>query len=243
MTTRDTTPILTRSWDVGAERSPADWAWLLGIGAVQWPWLLKSLYGGRKADKAALLQRLGLPLDALPNLGSWKADVGMLNRVVDRIAALRPQVMVELGAGASSLVAAKALALHGGGRLISFDQHADFVEETRGWVLGHGLSVDLRHAPLVSPTGDWRDLWYDLTAVPDAIDLLVIDGPPWTIHPLIRGRAEVLFDRIAPGGVVMLDDAARPGERIVARQWRARWPQFDWHFERGIKGTLVGQRR
>jgi hypothetical protein len=72
----------------------------------------------------------------------------------------------------------------------------------------------------------------------------VIDGPPWTIHPYVRGAAESLFDRIAPGGVVMLDDGARPGERVVAARWRRRWPNFDFRLENsGTKGTLIGVRR
>ncbi len=244
MTTREVTPLLTREWDVGVKRTFGDWTRLLAFGAIQWPWLLKSLYGGRKRDKAVLLRRLDLPADALPNLGSWKADVGMLGRIVDIITARKPGLVLEIGAGASTLVAARALQIVGaGGRIVSFDQHADFVRDTRSWLEEHGVPVDLRHAPLATPSGEWCDLWYDLGGVPDMIDLLLIDGPPWTINPVIRGRAEALFDRIAPGGVVVLDDAARPGERIVARQWRRDWPDFEWRFVPGIKGTLIGVRR
>jgi predicted O-methyltransferase YrrM len=243
MTTRDAAPILTRRGDVGAARDLRDWALLLGFGAIQWPWLLKSLYGGRKRDKTILLARLDLPGDALPNLGSWKADTGLLHRIVDTIAAHRPATVVELGAGASTLIVAQALKQAGAGRAVSFDQHADFVMATRHWLAEHGAAADLRHAPLVTPSGRWRDLWYDLDGVPETIDLLLIDGPPWTIHPMVRARAECLFDRIPPGGLVILDDAARPGERIVAAGWKAHWPQFDWAFEPTIKGMLTGVRR
>ncbi len=241
MTTREATPLLTRQWDVGVDREASDWALMLSFGAIQWPWLLKSLYGGRKRDKTALLSRLGLPQDALPNLGSWKADVGLLNLIIDMILKRKPEIVVELGAGASSLVSARALKMAGHkGRLISFDQHADFVRETRKWLSNHGLSADLRHAPLASHTGAWADLWYDLDQVPPAIDLLLIDGPPWTINPMVRGKAQILFNHIRTGGIVILDDAARPGERIVAREWRRDWPDFDWNFRGGIKGTLIG---
>lgn len=244
MTTREATPLLTRQWNLGVDREAGDWALLLSFGAIQWPWLLKSLYGGSKRDKSALLKRLGLPQDALPNLGSWKADVGLLNFIIDTILTRKPETVVELGAGASSLIAARALKMAGDpGRLISFDQHADFVRETRNWLADHGLSADLHHAPLASQSGVWADLWYDIDHVPAAIDLLLIDGPPWTINPMIRGKAQILFNRIRSGGVIILDDAARPGERIVARQWRRDWPEFDWQFRNGIKGTLVGVRQ
>jgi predicted O-methyltransferase YrrM len=246
MTSRDATKLLPRAQGTkvlgGAGRTWRDWAALIGIGAVQWPWLLRSLDGGSEAERHALLDALELPRDALPNLGSWKADVGLLKLVSDHIAAHRPETMVEFGAGASTLIAARALQRASGGRLYSFEQHEDFVSATRQWLSEHGLEAEIRRAPL-APSKDWPGLWYRHGALPEHIDLLLIDGPPWTIHPLTRGGAESLFHRIAVGGTVMLDDAARPGERLVARRWRRRWPNFDFRLvNSGSKGTLVGTR-
>ena len=245
MTSRELTGLLPRAAAGAPHRhSASDWAWVLGLGAVQWPWLLRSLRGGSKAAKRALLGRLGLPQDALPNLGSWKADTGLLTLLVDHIETHRPQIVVEFGSGASSLIIAQALKLHGGGRLHSYDQHADFVDATASWLATHGLSASMNHAPLGAPAPSWPGLWYAPGAVPERIDLLVIDGPPWTIHPLTRGSAESLFARVVPGGVVVLDDAARPGERLVARKWRREWPDFDFRLvHAGTKGTLIGVRR
>jgi len=211
-------------------------------GAIQWPWLARSLWGGRRKHKLALLDRLELPHDALPHLGSWKADTWFLWRIVEAIERLRPQTVVELGCGASSLVIARALERNGGGRLTSFDQHAQFVIETGEWLAGHDLSASIRHAPIVEDSSGWSHCWYELSGAPAQIDLLVIDGPPWTLNPFIRGRAEILFERIAPGGMVLLDDALRPGERVIAARWRRRWPDFRFRLFGGVKGTLVGER-
>jgi predicted O-methyltransferase YrrM len=245
MTTRETTSLLSRS-DAGsiATRTTREKVETLAWGAIQWPWLLRSLRGGSQAEKAALLLRLGLSDDALPNLGSWKADTRFLMHIVDAIETLRPAIVVELGCGASSLVIAKALALNGGGRLISYDQHGDFVAATGDWLTNHGLAADIRHAPLTEPPGDWPGLWYSLSDIPAAIDLLVIDGPPWALHPLVRGAAESLFPRLTDHARVLLDDAARPGERLVAHRWRKRWPMLRFAFDRrGAKGTLIGMPR
>ena len=248
MTTREATSLLPRrdGEDLveGHARSFSDRAAVLAFGALQWPWLLRSLYGGSLAQKHALLDRLELPDDALPYLGSWKADTGLLKLVVDHIFETRPAVVVEFGTGASTLVLARALKMAGGGYLISFDQHGDFVAATRDWLAEFDLEADIRAAPLKPSPGGWPGLWYDHGALPRRIDMMLIDGPPWSIHPFTRGAAVTLFDRIAPGGTVFLDDAARLGERIVARRWRKLRPDFDFRLDKsGSKGTLIGRRR
>ena len=64
MTTREATSLLPRS--AGADvmddyaRSPSERAAVIAFGAIQWPWLLRSLHGGKLADKHALLDRLKL---------------------------------------------------------------------------------------------------------------------------------------------------------------------------------------
>ncbi|OAH46125.1 hypothetical protein AX777_10160 [Sphingobium yanoikuyae] len=248
MTSRELTGFLSLNESTpvtdALSRRVSDMAWRLTFGAIGWPWLLASLSGGRKADKRALLDELKLPHDALPHLGSWKADVGFLRHIVREIARLRPAHVVELGAGASSLIAARALQLHGGGQLHSFDQHGGFVDATRQWLADHALDVDIRHAPLTHESADWPGRWYAIDRLPEQIDLIIIDGPPWSVHPLVRGAADSLFARLSPNGVVLLDDAARPGERLVARRWRKRWPHIDFRLMHdGTKGTLVGRRR
>ena len=211
---------------------------------ITWPRLLKSLSGGSPADRQRLLDRLGLDSETLPNLGGWKADALFLNRIVDWIETLKPRTVVELGAGASTLVAAKALSRNGDGIVTSYDQHQPFVEATRTWLAEAGLYGDLRHAPLAPQGSTWPGPWYELTDLPETIDLLIIDGPPWSLHPFVRGHAEALFSRIVPGGVVLLDDAFRPGERVIAARWKQAWPDFDFRLlDGGAKGTLQGVRR
>lgn len=247
MTTREATSLLPRSTDSAAigrhVRSVSDWAAVLAFGAIQWPWLLRSLHGGRLADKQALLDRLGLPDDALPYLGSWKADTGLLKLLVDHILEHKPTLVVEFGTGASTLVIARAMQMAGGGSLISFEQHADFVEATRKWLADHGLNADVRTAPLKPSPRGWPGLWYDHGPLPNGIDLMLIDGPHWAIHPFTRGAAETLFEKVSPGGTIMLDDAARPGERLVTRRWRKLHPEFRFTLDKsGSKGTLIGRK-
>lgn len=241
MTSREKTGLFSVDTQAPQRRSSAK-LFTIAWGAIQWPWLARSLWGGRLADKHALLDRLDLPHDALPNLGSWKADTWFLKYIIDTVEQIRPAQVVELGCGASTLILSRALQRNGGGFLTSYDQHADFVIQTGDWLGSHGLGASIRHAPIVDCPTRWSDHWYDLFDVPLNIDLLVIDGPPWALGPFGRGQAEVLFNRIRPGGVVLMDDAARPGERVVASRWRRDWPDFEWTLARGVKGTLIGVR-
>jgi predicted O-methyltransferase YrrM len=245
LTTKHLTGLLAKelSGAGSASRTTGERLFQLGFALVQWPWLLRSLYGGTQAEKATLLARLGLAHDALPHLGSWKADTYLLHRIVEEIEERRPQVVVELGSGATSLVIARALEQHGKGSLHSYDQHEPFIREMDKWLAEHRLSAYFHYAPLTLRDPAWPGLWYDLPEVPARIDMLVIDGPPWAVHPFARGMADRLFDRIAPGGLVFLDDAARPGERFVARRWRKSQLDFTFTFEgKGTKGLLVGRK-
>lgn len=242
MTSREATSYLPIAGQ-HVPRTATEIAQIALFGLIGWPWLLRSLSGGSREAKAALIARLGLAPDALPYLGSWKADTGLLTLIVDHIERHRPETVVELGAGASSLVVAQALKNNGKGRLVSCDQHAGFVDATREWLRDNGVDADLRATPLRPSPRDWPGMWYDHGALPPKIDLLLIDGPPWTVHPFVRGAAETLFDRMPVGGTVMLDDASRPGERVIARRWRQRWPDFEFRLvHAGTKGTLVGTR-
>jgi hypothetical protein len=60
MTTRETTAYMPLH-DLDLKLSLGDRVMVMAYGAVQWPWLLRSLDGGRKKDKTDLLAYLGLP--------------------------------------------------------------------------------------------------------------------------------------------------------------------------------------
>ncbi|MBA4094737.1 MAG: class I SAM-dependent methyltransferase [Candidatus Accumulibacter sp.] len=227
----------------GIARTASEAGLVLAFGAIGWPWLLKSLHGGGAEARARLLARTQLPEDALPQLGSWRADAGLLNLIADCILDARPDTVVEFGGGTTTLVAAQCLRLNGIGRLLSFDGVEEFAAQTREMLHAQGLEAEVRAAPLAPAPGGRPGQWYQHGPLPERIDLLIVDGPPWFLHPFGRGAADSLFDRISPGGCVILDDAARPGERIVARRWRRDWPDFDFRFVAGMAGTLIGIRR
>ncbi|MCI0686116.1 MAG: class I SAM-dependent methyltransferase [Sporichthyaceae bacterium] len=172
-----------------------------------------------------LFQRIK-PRAPMPLSGRWALDPTGLLQLVSLIEQHRPALVVELGSGTSTVWLGYALEKAGGGRLISLDHQPAFAEQTRNVVEIHGLDklVEVRDAPLTPlQLGDTESPWYSTDALDDlqAIDLLVVDGPPG------HGRAA---DSL-PGRAGTGRSAGRPGDRGARR----RVP----HRRDGDRATLV----
>jgi predicted O-methyltransferase YrrM len=180
----------------------------------------------------------------LPLPGGWAASTDLLGELMRVIASRRPQCVVELGSGVSTLVIAAALRSNGSGRLISIDADEDYAAQTRDQLLRQALSdwVELRVAALTEMKceGIARP-WYDTRVLADLnqVDLLFIDGPPTALLPDIRYPSLPFFwGRLAAGAIVLLDDAARAPERGMAAAWQRQFPDATYEYLRLEKGAL-----
>ena len=196
---------------------------------------------GRRVDRAAWRSfeqvdaLLGLyhavrPTGKLPSASGWAAAPDLLRHLYDTVREQRPQLVVELGSGASTVVIAAALRDAGSsGRLVSLDHDPVWADRTRSFLTENDLGsvVDLRIAPLVDVTvgGDTRR-WYDPDQLPDGtVDLLIVDGPPKDTGELARYPAvPVLADQLRPGSIVVLDDYDRADERAIVERWLTEHP-------------------
>jgi predicted O-methyltransferase YrrM len=180
----------------------------------------------------------------LPLPGGWAASTDLLGELIRAIAARRPQRLVELGSGVSTLVIAAALRNNGAGRLISIDAEEAFAAQTREQLQRQDLGdwVELRIAPLTEMKceGIARP-WYDTRMLSDLsdVDLLLIDGPPTARRADMRYPSLPFFwSRLAPGAIVLLDDAARPAERAMAAAWERQFPAASYEYLHLEKGAL-----
>jgi predicted O-methyltransferase YrrM len=180
----------------------------------------------------------------LPLPGGWAASTDLLGEVLRAIAQRRPQCVIELGSGVSTLVIAAALRSNGAGHLISIDAEEGYASQTREQLQRQSLSdwAEIRVAPLKQQSfDDGMRPWYDTELLADlrSIDLLLIDGPPTLLRADIRQPALPFFwERLNAGAIVLLDDAARPAERAIAKAWQRRFPQGQFEFMRLEKGAL-----
>ncbi len=178
---------------------------------------------------------------------AWAASPEALRHMVQTILLYKPDLVIELGSGSSTVWMAGALERNGHGHIVSLDHEAKFAEATRQRLTQHRLShrAQVLHAPLVPTTAGGRQyLWYDLAPLRDLpqgkASLLVVDGPPGGSQRLARYPAlPQLAPWLAQDAIVLLDDAARKDEQQIARLWIADsslgvWAQSFFPTEKGL---------
>lgn len=195
---------------------------------------------------AFLYRRLDLEFGALPPTRGWAASPDFLNILLDIAEERRHQTIVECGSGVSTLVLARLCRNRGFGRVVSFDHDEAFAGATRRHLERLGLAdhATVVHAPLVRQTiGERSCLWYriDPDAIPDRIDLLVIDGPPQPVcGELARLPAlDLLGPRLGAGASVVFDDADRKDERDIVKLLSTRHPDWSMEYRNTEKGTVA----
>lgn len=188
---------------------------------------------------------LSLP-GALPSTRGWASSPDFLWPVHELARTHRPGTVVECSSGTSTIVLARTLQMNGAGHVYSLEHEPLYAGKTRGALQELGLQTlaTVIDAPLVPHAIDGRQhRWYQFDALPGNIDMLVIDGPPVSTQPMARYPAlPLLIERLAPGGIVVLDDATRPDESAAVAQWIQRFGlvRIEGYFAE--KGIAVLQR-
>jgi len=174
---------------------------------------------------------------AIPATRSWAASPDLLLTISEIVKKNRPGLVVELGSGISTLVAAKS----GARKIISIDNSDAWGAKTVALLKEHKVrGVDVRIAPL-RPYANGSE-WYDLDAIKDLkkIDLLIVDGPPGSKNPEARYPALQQFkDKLSPAAIVVIDDVNREGERKLAEDFVKALPNHELTILDHEKGTAI----
>lgn len=198
----------------------------------------------RQIEALTGLNALIHPILPLPPLREWAGSPDFLLELARRVIAKKPLTVVECGCGASTLVAARSCQLVSNGHVYSLEHEPGFAQATRDRLKEAGLGeyATVIDAPLESvELSNESFLWYSLASLPDLeIDLLVVDGPPATLHPLARYPAgPKLLPRLAPGASVFVDDANRADETEMVRRWMMEFPELLQESHQAEKGLVV----
>ncbi|MEN9518879.1 MAG: hypothetical protein RLZZ381_1467 [Cyanobacteriota bacterium] len=161
----------------------------------------------------------------LPTTRGWAASPDLLKEIISLTHRHKPQLVVEASSGISTLIIAYCLQRLGTGKLISLEHESKFAQATQSNLSLHGLDdvATVIYAPLVEvEINGAKWLWYDLTKIeiPEAIDLLIVDGPPGTTQKLARYPAlPMLHAKLSKEAIVLLDDGSRADEAKIVEQW------------------------
>lgn len=173
----------------------------------------------------------------IPPTRSWAASPDLLLTITEIVRKYRPGLVVELGSGVSTLVAAKA----GARKVVSIDNSGEFGGKTISLLKDHKVrGVDVRIAPLQPYANGFT--WYDTSMIKDLkkIDLLIIDGPPGSKNPEARYPALAEFkDKLSSKAVIIIDDVHREGERKLAEDFAKAMPNHQLVILDHEKGTAV----
>ena len=173
----------------------------------------------------------------IPPTRSWAASPDLLLTITEIIRKYRPGLVVELGSGVSTLVAAKA----GARKVVSIDNSDEFGGKTISLLKDHKVrGVDVRIAPLQPYANGFT--WYDTSMIKDLkkIDLLIVDGPPGSKNPEARYPALAEFkDKLSSKAVIIIDDVHREGERKLAEDFAKGMPNHQLVILDHEKGTAV----
>lgn len=166
----------------------------------------------------------------LPPMRLWAASPDYINHLIALIRQHRPAQILEIGSGVSSIIGGYALREVGGGSLITLEHEEQFAGVTVGNIREHQVDdiVQVIYAPLKDyRIGERAHRWYDLDRIPSTmpgIDLLVVDGPPEGTQEMARFPAlPLLFDRLNPGALILVDDFLRDDEYAMVQEWIATY--------------------
>lgn len=163
----------------------------------------------------------------LPPAGSYAVRAAGADEISRLIRRSAPENVVECGSGSSTAWIASTLEKCGKGRVYSLEHDPYYAQQTRDLLSGLGLQhrAEVIEAPLeqrIAQDGA-ETPWYAGSSrqhLPEHIDVLFVDGPPGNTGPRVRRSAwEVLGDRLSPGSLLAVDDAQRPQEAAILKEW------------------------
>lgn len=161
----------------------------------------------------------------LPPMRLWVISPDFANLLVGHVLRQKPKNLVELGSGTSTILSSYCLEKIGDGHVISYEHIQEFAEASRRSLDEHDLAdyATIIQAGLTPTTiRDETFQWYDTQQMEDLhdIDLLVVDGPPDGTQKMARYPAlPVLYDRLADGAIIFVDDYMRDDEHNMVNRW------------------------
>lgn len=190
-----------------------------------------------------LKDRLGLH-KGLPYTTHWSASPDFLKIIVEHCLNNKPGTILECSSGLTTLMLSRCCQMNSHGEVFSLENGEEYAENTRQQIQRYELDdySTVIDAPLETVNIQNNEYsWYSLKHIPEkSIEMLVIDGPPGFIQKHSRYPAlPLLFDKLAKGCVIFLDDAARDDEKELVKMWLDEHPEIEYRFVNTERGCSI----
>src|SRR5439155_15263421 len=184
----------------------------------------------RQQLRRAMRHLVSLPIGTVPDRrlldglrAAWDnegftADLDYLAEVA-RLAAVTPGPVLECGSGLTTLLLG-ALAGRRGVEVWSLEHDVAWRRRVSAALREH---VAGQVYLWLSPLSDYGAFdWYaaPLPLMPEQFRLVVCDGPPDGTRGGRFGLLSIIGNRLAPGSVILLDDASRESEQEAVSRWK-----------------------
>lgn len=185
----------------------------------------------------------------LPFTGGWAAFPDLLEEIKKNALEKKPKLVVEASSGVSSIILGYCMKKNGFGKVISLEHDIEYVGKTKDLIEQHGLQdfVSIVHAPLVEhDINSTKYQWYCLDALKtiDSIDLVVVDGPPFYIQSKSRYPViPLLYDKMANGSSLILDDGNRKDEKTIVDLWVKEFKGLNFEYIDLEAGAFLVQKK
>lgn len=180
----------------------------------------------------------------LPSTRGWAGSPDFLLSISRIAQSKKPMTIIECSSGVSTVVLSQCCKLNGKGHVYSLEHDPSFAEKTRTELIRHNLNdfATIINAPLKNYSindNEWN--WYSLDYLPKNLkfDMIVIDGPPYSIQKLARYPATILISMLNESGIVILDDADRDDEKEIVEMWEQEFPDLKKSYFNCEKGCVL----
>ena len=182
---------------------------------------------------------------SIPSTRGMAASPDFLKLIMETIISNKPELIVELGSGTSTIIAAKTLEKLKSGFLLSIDNDAKFAEQTRQRITletfekySEVITSELNNITVNGESYNWYDTSF-LEKIDRKIELLIVDGPPRIINKNARYPAiPVLKQYFKENTVILLDDGRRKDEQNTVELWLKELDKFKAEYFNTEKGTF-----
>ena len=178
-------------------------------------------------------------------MGQYSIDPDFAELIVETILRYKPDHVLELGSGTSTVICGYALRYLTKGSLTSVDHDLKYTDITRKEIQRHGIDdiVRILHAPLKDIELHGRAYrWYDPGLLEQMlpVDLLIVDGPPARSGKFIRYPAlPMLYSRMSKASAILVDDASRYEEGEMVRLWLSEFENLQANYIPTVKSACL----